>query len=225
MADASDLPTDSSPPAPQAPAPRERARYHHGDLAHALLGAVRELVERDGADRMSVSKACRMAGVSTAAPYKHFADRNDILRSLCDIGFDELRAAMQAAHDGVADPGEARVAEIGKAYVAFAAANPGLFRVMFGMKRELISPSDEDYGLEAKACFQVVIGDVAEASGLEPGSEPAMRLAIMLWTFVHGVSTLLIDGDYEVTEVPVNTDALVEAAARGLLQGGPPRAG
>ena len=225
MADASDLPPDSPAQAASGQASGKRARYHHGDLAHALLGAVRQLVERDGADRMSVSKACRMAGVSTAAPYKHFADRNDILRSLCDIGFDELREAMQAARDGVPEPGEARVAEIGKSYVAFAAANPGLFRVMFGMKRELSDPDDADHALEAKACFQVVIADVAEAAGLEPGSEPAMRLSIMLWTFVHGVSTLLIDGDYEVTEVPVNTDALVEAAARGLLQGGPPRAG
>ncbi len=224
MADASD-PFRDSRPAPGEQACCKRAGYHHGDLAHALLAAVRVLVEQDGADRMSVSKACRMAGVSTAAPYKHFADRNDILRSLCDIGFDELRDTMHASRAVVAEPGAERIAEIGKAYVAFAAANPGLFRVMFGMKRELSDPDDPESSLEAKECFQVVIADVGEASGLGPGSEPAMRLAIMLWTFVHGVATLLIDGDYEVTEVPVNTDALIEAAARGLLQGGPPRAG
>ena len=223
MADASD-PLPDAPAAPAEQACCKRARYHHGDLAHALLRAVRELVERDGADRMSVSKACRMAGVSTAAPYKHFADRNDILRSLSDIGFDELRDAMQAARDGAPEVGEARVAAIGKAYVAFAAANPGLFRVMFAMKRELSDPGEATHVLEAKACFEVVIADVAAAARLEPGSEPAMRLAIMLWTFVHGAATLLIDGDYEVTEVPVNTDALIEAAARGLLRGGPPRA-
>ena len=224
MADASHPLSDSPAGRPAEPCCK-RARYHHGDLAHALLAAVRELVERDGADRMSVSKACRMAGVSTAAPYKHFADRNDILRTLCDHGFEEMRETMHASRAVTPEPGAARIAAIGKAYVAFAAANPGLFRVMFGMKRELSDPSDDDYGQEAKACFQVVIADVAEASGLEPGTEPAMRLAIMLWTFVHGVATLLIDGDYEVTEVPVNTDALIEAAARGLLQGGPPQAG
>lgn len=221
MADA----TGTSPGTPAPDPGARRNRYHHGDLAQALLAAVRVLVERDGADRMSVNQACRMAGVSTAAPYKHFADRNDILCALAHQGFEELRLAMTAARDAVAEPGEERMAAIGRAYVAFASANPGLFHVMFGMKRELTDPSDEDYGLEAQECFGVVIHDVAEAAALPPASEAAMSLAIMLWTFVHGVATLLIDGDYEVTKTPVNTDAMIDAAARGLLRAGPPQAG
>ena len=213
----------ADPSSPDPESPSRRNRYHHGDLVQALLAAVRVLVERDGADRMSVNQACRMAGVSTAAPYKHFADRNDILRALCHEGFEELHRALLDAHGAVDGPGAPRVAAIGKSYVAFAAANPGLFRVMFAMKRELSDPSDADYGLEARECFQVVISDVAEAAGLPADSAPAKQLAIMLWSFVHGVSTLLIDGDYEVTETPVNTDAMVDAAAVGLLQGGPPQ--
>ena len=212
------MPEDDPAPARRA-CGHEHKRYHHGDLAHALLQAVRVLVERDGADRMSVSEACRMAGVSTAAPYKHFADRTDILLHLCHEGFDELEAAMLAANDPATPGGPERVAAIGRSYVRFAVANPGLFRVMFGLKRELMVKREMDLPVESMGCFQALMAEVAGASGLPISGDRAHRLAVMLWTFVHGVATLKIDGDYEIVQAPADTDEMIQLAAEGLLAG------
>ncbi len=206
-------------PARTQPARDHRHRYHHGDLAQALVTAVRALVERDGPDRLSVSEACRMAGVSTAAPYRHFRDKLDILRHVCAEGFHELHDAMVAAAGAVAQPGPERLAAIGRSYVAFALAHPGAFRVMFGMKRELADPDDPARPMAAQECFAVVIAEVARAAELPPEDDDVRRLAVLLWTFVHGAATLKLDGDYEAVEIAVDTDAMIDVAARRLLAG------
>ncbi|MAS42053.1 MAG: TetR family transcriptional regulator [Rhodobacteraceae bacterium] len=199
---------------------RRRNRYHHGDLAQALVTAVRTLVERDGVEKLSISGACRMAGVSSAAPYKHFRDRADILRALCREGFGELREAMATAAAAIPAPGPDRLAALGKAYLAYAEANPGLFGVMFGMKRELHDPEDTRTHEIAHANMLIVIAEVGAALGEDPPGEEAHRLACVLWTFVHGAATLTLDGDYEAAGVEVDTHAMIDLAAHRLVPAG-----
>ena len=74
-----------------------KKKYHHGDLRGTLLDAIRQLIERDGPDGFSIAEACRMAGVSTAAPYKHFKDRGEMLKGIVLLGMSRLYAAMQTA--------------------------------------------------------------------------------------------------------------------------------
>lgn len=201
----------------QAADPR-RDGYHHGDLAQTLIAAVRAQIEADGPERVSVSKACRAAGVSTAAPYKHFSDKNEILRHVCRQGFAEMEEAMKVAGASVPEPGPARVAALGKSYITYALANPGLFHLMFTMKHEIYDPEDVETHAQAHECFENVIAEVAKAVNLPPEAEAAKRLSIMLWTFVHGVSTLKLGGNYDIAQVDVDTDRMVDLAAERLVQ-------
>jgi AcrR family transcriptional regulator len=167
-----------------------RSSYHHGDLRAQLIAAVRDLVETHGPDGFSVAEAARRAGVSSAAPYKHFKDRPELLRAVASEGMDRLRDAMEAA-----------VARH-PAYVDFARSGPGVFRLVFG----LTEGHEEDPLLEEKgaACFAVVLRAVAAVLGPSPDDPTVQSRAYALWTCVHGHSFLTIDrktkGKFEMAD-------------------------
>src|SRR5688572_20515193 len=109
-----------------------KARYHHGELREALIGATRTLVEERGAENFTLADACRVAGVTTAAPYRHFRSKQEILEEIASRGFEAMTARAMAV---IAEKGpgtlEAIVA-MGQAYVAFAVSETAVFRLMFG---------------------------------------------------------------------------------------------
>jgi AcrR family transcriptional regulator len=210
-------PIPDDPEAADAPAKGRRGRYHHGDLAGALAAAARVIIERDGPANLSLSKCCRMAGVSTAAPYKHFASKDDLLRRLVMDGFAELGARMREARDGAPGPVAERITAMGMSYIDFALANPGLFRLVFGMTREMHAPQDEEMHACGQACFQVLIDEGARAVPPEAGEEAAQGLAVMLWTFVHGAASLALDGNYDAARKDVDMATMVSMATERLL--------
>lgn len=173
------------------PAERERASYHHGNLRAQLIAAVRELVEIHGPDGFSVAEAARRAGVSSAAPYKHFRDRPEILRGVVSEAMDRLRSAMEAGRNRHPRGSLEAIAAVGQAYVDFARAEPGVFRLIFG----LTEGHEDDPELLAKgeACYAVVIEATAARLGLAPDNPVVQRKAYILWSFVHGHSFLTID--------------------------------
>src|ERR1700736_3446005 len=121
----------------QATAVQAKKRFHHGDLREALIAATRELLIEHGPDGFTLADACRRAGVTTAAPYKHFRDKQEILEEIVLRGFAELTAANAKA---VAEGGVGTIAGItamGISYLNFAVAQPAVFRLMFGHKSEL----------------------------------------------------------------------------------------
>ena len=116
---------------------RAKKRFHHGDLREALIAATRELLIEHGPDGFTLADACRRAGVTTAAPYKHFRDKQEILEEIVLRGFEELTAANAKA---VAEGGPGTIAGItamGISYLDFAVAQPAVFRLMFGHKSEI----------------------------------------------------------------------------------------
>src|SRR3954468_23232894 len=82
---------------------RRKAHYHHGELREALIQATRQLVEERGAENFTLADACRVAGVTTAAPYRHFRGKQEILEEITSRGFDEMRKRAMAV---VAEKGE-----------------------------------------------------------------------------------------------------------------------
>jgi AcrR family transcriptional regulator len=198
----------------EAPALR-RARYHHGDLAEALAEAARSIIEEVGPARLSLSECCRRAGVSTAAPYKHFRDKEALIRRVAIDGFDTLGAAMRAARDAGAHlaPGP-RIAAMGKAYLHFALDRPGVFGLMFGMSGDVHGEDGPELTEAGHDCFAVLIDEVAHALG---DAAAAKQVSITLWTFVHGAASLAMDGNYEKAEAPVDLDAMIETATERLL--------
>ena len=194
---------------------KQKARYHHGDLKEALVQAAYTLVSRNGAENFLLSDACKLAGVSTAAPYKHFRDRDEILQVVVQRAFDALDARSMAA---VASKGEGTLEGIiamGKAYVSFAAEEQRLFRLMFGQHPK-VKQADGVVD-DGKRCFTNVIGQVArycEANGL--AGDPR-EIAVRLWTFVHGASSLLIDEDYAVVAPELDVMAMIEETTPLML--------
>jgi len=198
-----------------------KARYHHGELREALIRATRKLVEERGAENFTLADACRVAGVTTAAPYRHFQGKQDILAEIASRGFDELRSRSMAA---LAEKGEGSlegIIALGQAYVAFAVAETAVFRLMFGQEPSL-KKAKHVVGT-GQDCFVHVIDQVALYCKRNKVRGDAQEIALKLWTFVHGAASLLIDQDYEVVAPGINVNALIAGATPGLLAPSPPR--
>jgi len=194
---------------------RRKAHYHHGELREALISATRQLVEERGAENFTLADACRVAGVTTAAPYRHFRSKQQILEEIASRGFEELQAKAKAA---VAAKGEGTldaIVAMGQAYVAFAVEQTAVFRLMFGQEPSL-KKAEPVLGT-GHACFAHLIDQVALYCKRSKIRGDAQELALRLWTFVHGAASLLIDQDYAAVAPQIDVDHLVASATPGLL--------
>jgi AcrR family transcriptional regulator len=190
-------------------------RYHHGDLRESLIEATRALVHAKGAEHFTLADACRFAGVTTAAPYKHFRDKQEILEIFCQRGFEKLRAdTAQAVEMAGAGTLEA-IQLMGRAYIAFASTEPNLFRLMFGQNSDLKTAGIVDQA--GTGCLAYLIEQVALYIEKQGRPEDPRHVALKLWTFVHGASCLLIDHDYDKVAPGLDVEALVNSASRDIL--------
>lgn len=191
-----------------------KARYHHGDLRAELIEATRRLVEDTGPDGFSVSQACRVAGVSTAAPYRHFKDRGEMLLAVMADGVDCHYRQMVDALEGIAPGKPDRIVALGLVYVGFAQAEPGIFRLIFGRKA-----ADPDPALlsDKARCYELLETEVASVLGSAEVDERVRQRAFMLWTFVHGLSFLLIEDKVSVSEMALDTKALLQDVTARML--------
>jgi AcrR family transcriptional regulator len=192
-----------------------KAAYHHGDLRAQLIAAVRELVETHGPDGFSVAEAARRAGVSSAAPYKHFKDRHEILWGVVSEAMDRLRATMEAGAAAHPHGSLEAVAAVGLAYVDFARAEPGVFRLVFGLTEG--HENAPDLLAKGEGCFGVVVQAVAARLSLSPGDPDVQRRAYMLWSFVHGHSFLTIDMKHQVASAEIDDWDYLMAISGAIL--------
>ena len=191
--------------------------YHHGDLRAQLIAAVRDLVETHGPDGFSVAEAARRAGVSSAAPYKHFKDRPEILRGVVSEAMDRLRLVMQAAAASHPTGSLEAVAAIGLAYVDFARAEPGVFRLVFSLTEG--HEDAPELQTKGEGCFGVLVQAVAACLDLPPGNPDVQRRSYMLWSFVHGHSFLNIDMKTKVTTAEIDDWGYLMTISRAILAG------
>lgn len=195
---------------------KQLTKYHHGDLRETLLDAVRELIERDGADAFKVAEACRIAGVSTAAPYKQFKDRDDIVRTVASQGMSRLfeRMASEAARFRIGD--QRRIEALGHAYLEFAEAEPGIFRLMVSLSDQ----QADDAALQHKSekLNELVNGVVADHLERSSDAEDVRLRAYALWCFVHGHAFLRIDNKLAAKEPPVPAPLLLAVIGDAMLQ-------
>ena len=199
-------------------APRKKTGYHHGDLREALILAAHRLIAERGPEDFTLADACRLAGVSTAAPYRHFADRGALVEAVALRGFDLLSQRTRGARDRHPVGSIEAIVAMGQAYVRFAEAEPALFRLMFG--RHKVCAAGSAPTPEGGACFNVLL-EAVESFLAKHGRSACgvMTLALPLWTIVHGTSSLSIDRDFEGIAPGTDVDELVENATRGFLAG------
>ncbi len=210
-------PTTSRTSAPRR-LPRRKAAYHHGRLRDALVAAAHRLIGEHGPEGFTLADACRLAGVSTAAPYRHFADRAALVEAVAMQGFTTLAEWTRTARDRHPPGSVAGIVAMGQAYVAFAAAEPAVFKLMFGRHPEV--QHDNVAPPEGKACFQVLaeaVGAWLTSAGLP--DRPYLDVALPLWTIVHGTAYLLIDHDFDAVAPGTDADALVEQTTVVTLDG------
>lgn len=172
---------------------RPTRRYHHGELRAALLAAAEEELSAHGVEGFTLRGCAKRAGVSHAAPSHHFADANALLTELARIGFERFAAAMtERAMDAGAGPRD-RLTAAGLGYVAFAAANPALFGLMFASARPDFSNAALNQA--ASAAFQTLIDAVEAARAPQGGGRPELMIdATAAWAMAHGLAGLLLTG-------------------------------
>lgn len=193
---------------------RAKKSFHHGDLREALIAATRELLIEHGPDGFTLADACRRAGVTTAAPYKHFRDKQEILEEIVARAFDQLREQNARA---VASKGSGTIEGItamGISYLEFAVAQPAIFRLMFGELKK--SKKADGTGEE---CLKNVVEEVAHYCRKNGHTADAQQVAVRLWTFVHGASSLELDGDYERVVPGLDVYNLIADVTPRLLGG------
>ncbi len=177
-----------------AAARRRTQPYHHGRLRQALLQAALEVIAESGVSALSLREVARRAGVSHAAPKRHFASVSDLYCAVAEDGYRRLRAHLlaRAARRPRATPRD-RLQRLGIAYVEFAVTQPNLFRAMFHagvIDRTAPHPLEEAAG----AAFAVLVEAIArgqEAGEIRAGAPP--DLALGAWALVHGLALLTVD--------------------------------
>ncbi|MFA9460666.1 TetR/AcrR family transcriptional regulator [Thiohalorhabdus sp. Cl-TMA] len=191
------------------PPSEERDDYHHGDLERSLIRAGRSLVEEGGPDALTLRAAARRSGVSHAAPYRHFEDREALLAAVAEEGFAEFRDALTEAARAEHLPGD-RVRAMGEAYVAFGRSRPGLFRLMFGpaVADKCRHPALQK---QARAAYRVIEEGVARAVA-DNGTDPSVA-TMSVWALVHGLASLFLDG-----QGPPELDTEPEALTRAVTE-------
>jgi AcrR family transcriptional regulator len=175
--------------------PRASAKpYHHGDLRAALIDAGTKLLRERGAAGLSLREVAKAAGVSHAAPYRHFEDKGQLLAAIAAAGFERLRAGMaKAAADHPDDP-RAQLIAAGEAYVELAAKHPETMHLMFG---GMIEPGKLRGALGEKGpgAFGdlVAIIESGQRAGIFARGE-TIELALASWSIAHGLGMLLAGG-------------------------------
>ncbi|HEX5685566.1 MAG TPA: TetR/AcrR family transcriptional regulator [Ideonella sp.] len=207
--------TASTPAASQVKAPPKTA-YHHGDLARALVRSATALIQRGGPGALTLREAARQAGVSVAAPYRHFADREALLAAVLAEGFDGLADHTDRARRRAPDA-LAALRAVGLGYVEFAVANPSVYRLMFGP--ECDKQTHPDLMVAGQRAYGVLVQAVrdAQAAGLvQPG--PAEVVALAGWSICHGLASLHADGLLE-GRLPLTIDQAAQRLVDMLLAG------
>lgn len=177
-----------------------RARpYHHGDLRNALIEAARAILEEESLANLSLRAVARRAGVSHAAPYRHFPNHEALLVELAIEGFAELRETI-AAVSKVSAQDPDRITKMGAAYMRFVARRPALARLMFGPQL----PNRDKFPR---------LADAADAVGAEIGvavRDPALGLAV--WAAVHGLAMLILENVVDLGQRRSGLDVLPSRA-------------
>ena len=198
---------------------RRRRGYHHGNLREALIQAALDLISNKGPAGFTCAEAARYAGVSPAAPYRHYRDRDALMADVARRGFEQFAAALAKAWDEGRPTPLAAFDRVGRAYLAFARAEPAYFSAMFESGLDLKNfPAVQDAADSAFA----VLREACEvlAATLPPGRRPpALMMALHIWSLAHGIASLFGRGDAARRAIPMTPEELLEAATLVYLQG------
>jgi AcrR family transcriptional regulator len=196
----------------------ERRGYHHGNLREALIEAALALIAEKGPAGFTIAEAARLAGVSPAAPYRHFRDAETLLAEVALRGFERFAARLaQAWQEGRPEPLPA-FENVGRAYLAFARDEPAYYAAMFETRiafeayPPLHAASDRAIGILRDAAERLT------ATLPKAHRPPALMMALHVWAMSHGVASLFCRADGARRKLPMSPEELLEAGMLIYLQ-------
>jgi AcrR family transcriptional regulator len=199
--------------------PGSRRGYHHGNLREALIKAALDLISQKGPAGFTFAEAARAAGVSPAAPYRHYRDRDALIADVAKRGYELFEASLAKAWNaGKPDPHTAFDA-LGRAYLAFAKREPAYFAAMFESGLAFTAfPELKDAGERAFAVLRDACQALVETM---PAAKrpPVMMMALHIWSLSHGIAALFARGDGARRAIPMAPEDLLEAAVLVYLDG------
>ena len=193
--------------------------YHHGNLKEALLRAALELIAQKGPAGFTFAEAARWAGVSPAAPYRHFRDRDELLASVALRGFHQFEQALARAWDEGRPDVFFALDRLGRAYLDFARSEPAYYSAMFEGGVPLAdNPELRDAGDRA---FAVLRAAAEKLCAQVPARDrpPVLMVALHIWAMAHGIASLFGRGDAARRALPIAAEELLEAQTLIYLRG------
>jgi AcrR family transcriptional regulator len=195
-----------------------RRGYHHGNLREALIGAALELIAAKGPAGFTIAEAARLAGVSPAAPYRHFRDADALLAEVALRGFDRLTDRLAKAWNGGRPDAVRAFEDQGRAYLAFARDEPAFYAAMFDSR----IATEAHPGLQAAGdrAFGVLrdAADVVAAGVPKARRPPSMMMALHIWAMAHGIASLFVREGPSRRKLPMEAEELLEAGVLLYLQ-------
>jgi len=175
---------------------KKRDSYHHGNLAESLLDAVNTLAEQFGIEAVTLRGCAKLVGVSPSSAFRHYADKRALLTAFATRALLQLTSALEDAHKESKQQERDAVHAVGLAYVEFAVTHPALFRAMW--REEAIYSHDAAYEqAAARLQSQLCAGFAGSLSDNDPNALSEQEL--LLWSAVHGLAHLFVDGNLNST--------------------------
>jgi AcrR family transcriptional regulator len=195
-----------------------RRGYHHGNLREALIDAALELIAAKGPAGFTIAEAARLAGVSPAAPYRHFRDADALLAEVAVRGFDRLADRLGKAWNGGRPDAVRAFEDQGRAYLAFAREEPAFYAAMFDSR----IATETHPGLQAAGdrAFAVLRDAADQVAATVPKGRrpPSMMMALHIWAMAHGIASLFVREGPSRRKLPMPAEDLLEAGVLLYLQ-------
>jgi len=194
-----------------------REGYHHGNLREALIEAALGLIAERGLGGFAVAELARAVGVSAAAPYRHFRDRDSVLAEVARRGFVQLAVSMRAAADAKRSDPVRALEDCAQAHLAYAANERPVYAAMFDPNfpvaehAELARARDDAF-----AVLRTAASNASERSAA-PRRPPALMIALHVWAMTHGIAVLYL-GRSGAGQLPMRPSELLEAGLLVYLQ-------
>ena len=194
----------------------QRRGYHHGRLKDALIEAARSLIAERGTAGFTLADAARLAGVTAAAPYRHFPDRNALMAELARRGFEMFGQRLAGAwNNGQPDP-VAALKRMGSAYLAFAREEPGLYGAMFNNVGPLAAPEAGAAADKALALLRIACDSVLRQRGGDEHN--GLALTFEIWSLSHGVAMLALAGHLNPANSGCDPTPILESGVASLIE-------
>ena len=192
--------------------------YHHGNLRDALIIAAAELIEENGSLDFAMIDAARRAGVSSAAPYRHFKDKDALLEAVCHVAFLALTEHAEATAAEFPAGSPERIISLGRGYIRFVTSHSNFYDLMWGKPGIQAMGADEvDLNTSGFYILTDAVQSWCTATGIQ-GNDP-VDLATKLWAMAHGLSALALNGHIKKFMPDVDVDSLIESSTLTFLGG------